>query len=536
MPKIGFRRLSRGVRLLTDHIHTQVQKALDRSTDTGFTADNLQSSKARTRVSFSWSDIQPGLTPAPGVTNTKGILQALFAMPPTQDKFSGAGQSGPGDSSIILDAITLGFDQRSEAAAILADGSLDFPGADKLGLKLSILAKTPWIYGGGVKADTKIAQLEYDPLAFSSSQFLQNPIISSGLGIIVDPYKTMMLQIDLTSLQGAASELVLNSLVVSLDFYSDLVQRDSIVSDNWELQNVPTTHLGKRVTLPETLTVPPVGSIITADSAAYGDGVQGALEKADRPLHEGLVGGYGDKSAPNGVSNILTDAGYEVVAVPMWGNGWDTVTTVAGPGPDLAYLPFMGESPYEEWTCDRRVIPIQFPMVVHHVLAATHYEVSVPGSKVYDVEIGVGLGCGIRSDLFESRQLAHARWNSSNEIDYLVDTFSAGNIASLYNIPLVHITGQEGTGYPNNSGSSMVATGTPVFCGQALSSEQPRTDMAPGVGAAAGVTPLMHGKEQFIEVRWAFRDSLGLANMPLGEGPIGFGGHWVYIIGKKHIC
>ena len=537
MSNIGFKRLSRGVKLLTGHIQAQIQKALDRFTRDGVSADNLDAKKGRVRISFSWSDLKPGV--GPGTPNHKGHVQAIFALPPPQDMFRSLRTPDPKDITYVFDGITLGFDQRSEVAAITEAGDLSFGEAQNLTLPVSILTKTPVGAGGGYAADNCIAQIEFNSLNFSNTHLHVNPVIRSGLGILVDPYKTLILQVDLSKLQDSAVALSLNSLVISLDFYVDLMERDRAVDSagvvtDWKLQNVPTSHRGFRVTNPETIIVPAAGSVITADSAAFGAGVQSSIEAIDSPFHDGLVGGYGDKSAPNGFSNILSDAGYEVIAVPIWGNGWDGIVPVVG-GADIGSFPFVGPAPFSLPTCDRRVIPLQFPMVVHHVLAAAHYEGYAPSSPTFEVEIGVGLGCGIRSDLFQSRQLAHAKWTPANEADYLVDSFVGVNNARLYSVPLVHLTGQPGVGY-HTQYPWLIENGTPVFCGQALDSEVSRTDMAAAVGGAATPMPLMHGKEQFLEVRWSFNDPAGLANMPPGEGPVGFGGHWVYIIGKKHLC
>jgi hypothetical protein len=536
MSNIGFKRLSRGVKLLTGHIQAQIQKALDRFTRDGVSANNLDAKKGRVRISFSWSDLKPGV--GPGTPNHKGHVQAMFSLPPPQNMFRDLVTPNPKDVNYVLDGVTLGFDQRAEAAAITATGGLDFGAAANLTLPVTILSKHPVSSGG--QTTNCIAQIEFNSLNFSNTHLHTNPVIRSGLGILVDPYKTLILQVDLSKLQDSSAALSLSSMVVSLDFYADLMERDRAVDSagvvtDWKLQNVPTSHKGFRATDPKTIIVPAAGSVITADSAAFGAGVQSSIEAIDSPFHDGLVGGYGDKSAPNGFSNILTDAGYEVIAVPMWGNGWDGIVSGVGSG-DIGNLPFVGPAPFSLPTCDRRVIPLQFPIVVHHVLAAAHYDGLYPSTPGFEVEIGVGLGCGIRADLFQSRQLAHAKWTTANETDYEIDSFDDVSKAKLYSIPLVHNVGQEGVGYPARI-PSLVETGTPVFCGQSLSSEVHRTDMAASVGAAAATPmPLMHGKEQFLEVRWSFNDPAGLANMLPGEGPVGFGGHWVYIIGKKHLC
>jgi hypothetical protein len=59
--------------------------------------------------------------------------------------------------------------------------------------------------------------------------------------------------------------------------------------------------------------------------------------------------------------------------------------------------------------------------------------------------------------------------------------------------------------------------------------------MADTPGGAIAPYADIDGKEQWLEVRWAFEDPAGLANMNIGEVQVGRGGHWVYIIGKKHL-
>ena len=53
MSKIGFKRLSRGVKLLTSHIHTQIQSALTRITSTGFDASEMENNAGSFRVNVS---------------------------------------------------------------------------------------------------------------------------------------------------------------------------------------------------------------------------------------------------------------------------------------------------------------------------------------------------------------------------------------------------------------------------------------------------------------------------------------------------
>ena len=54
MANLNFKRLSRGVRLLTSHIHSQIQLGLTRLTSTGVAHDNLQDGMSAVRMTFSF--------------------------------------------------------------------------------------------------------------------------------------------------------------------------------------------------------------------------------------------------------------------------------------------------------------------------------------------------------------------------------------------------------------------------------------------------------------------------------------------------
>ena len=537
MAKIGFKRLSRGVKLLTGHIHTQIQKSLTRFTSTGLDDTNMQTQNSRFRVSLPWSGLQPKRGAA-GTTDRRQV-QTAFTLAPPQEMFRSNGVSYPQDINFVLDSISLSFDQRAEAAAIKEDGSLDFDEVEHVEFTVNIFSKKSVVLGGTTGfPDNQLASITFDSLGFSNKDFVQNPTIKTGLGISVDPYQVLLVEVDLSAFQASATDLVINSLIVTLDFYAPLMQRDKIVSNDNELQNIPTSHRGARSISPVTTTHPVAGSVISADNNATGDGVQTAFEKIDTVFHNRLKGGYNEKSRETFYSNILNDAGYEVIAVPMWGNGWQIRGGSGATADGVEFLPLMGSSPYSDPVCDRRIIPLQFPLVVHHVFACVNVGSLVPSSATLTNKVGVGLGCGVRSDLFQSRQLAFAEWTPATKGAYEIDeSMIRTENMQLMNIPLVYVVGESGTGYDNNVKSGLDSTGRPVFAGQALSTEFPRTSMAPSVGAAApGGMPLMHGMEQYLEIRWEIRDSGGIVNMSANEGVIGFGGHWVYIVGKKHLC
>ena len=532
MAKIGFKRLSRGARLLTGHIHNQIQRSLTRFTSTGVTSDNMESGESRFRMSFPWN----GLQPKDGTSQERSYVQASFVLPPPQEMFRQNGSGLPEDITYVLETLMISVDQRGEALAINEDGSLNVEDRDKVAFTVNLFGKKPNAFGGSsFIPDTQLMSVDFDSLNYTNPDFVENPKMKTGLGISIDPYQTLVLEVSLKTFQGASQNLSIDSLVVSLDFSARLMKRDNAVASLFDVQNIPLSHKGARSIDPQSVVTPAASSIITADSNAYGDGIQTALERIDTVFSEKLKGGYDEKSSEAYNSNILTDAGYDVIAVPMWGNGW--VSKGGAAGDDTGSLPYIGLAPYAGATCDRRIIPLHYPMVVHHVIACVNTGPVPPTSSTFINKIGVGIGCGVRSDLLESRQVAYAEWSPATIASYKIDETKVRNsYQQVLNIPLVYLTGNTGTGFDQNVSAALASTGTPVFIGQALDPEQPRTDLAQSVNAFLPFTPIMAGQEQFLEIRWEIQDSAGIANMPANEGVIGFGGHWVYIIGKKHLC
>ena len=75
-----------------------------------------------------------------------------------------------------------------------------------------------------------------------------------------------------------------------------------------------------------------------------------------------------------------------------------------------------------------------------------------------------------------------------------------------------------------------------MFAGKTNNSDVTRSGAANTVGGANVAIASVDGKEQWLEVRMMFQDTAGINNLPASQTLVGWGGHWVYIIGKKLVC
>src|SRR5690606_4815149 len=200
---------------------------------------------------------------------------------------------------VILDEITLSFDQRGEAAAIAGSyygdvvgtdaGKLDFrsDALDAYNIKLSILAKTPERFGGGVVPERELVRLDIPSDVFSGAKRRENPLIVDGLNKAIDPYQTLILAIEPAGGLNPAGtrRYALVSLMVSLRFRHPLVPRDA----GDDIQNIPVKHDGGKAGPSVSVVTPAPNTIIRADGA---EGVQTNIDNVDVEFRKGLDGGY----------------------------------------------------------------------------------------------------------------------------------------------------------------------------------------------------------------------------------------------------
>ena len=568
MSKVTTKRLSRGIRMLRGHVVGQLKTLLDTPRLAQVSTENLTADKGTFRINLHVPVMKGQNT---GSTDHLPIW-VPFTLPPTQEFFTTPTPDADGNfPRAVLTEIGFSFDQRSEAAAITRDdtsvpvieGKLDYEEVGRLGVKVSLYSKemTHWSSNAPKHIEERILSFDLPNTAYSSPRFRLNPATQSNLSIPIEPLRTYLLEIDCAGLTDTAKHpLQLNSILVSLKFEQQLMGRDVNYGGSVSVQNMPTSHNGQLPTSSASITEPTTASEpIRAGVGGTGTGIQTAFETIDGFFRRLLQGGYHDRRGVTATQQILQDASYEVIAVPLFGNTEGVYSTVAG-SPPVANGVTSVNMPYEPslngHMFDMRRIPIRYPFVLHHVIAVQNWSpnakdvlVRTPGVATFINKVGVGIGCGHHAELAGWNSCAYAEWGAvgSAKAAYLIDSVNRNDSAPQKNlgfdmvrVPLVGSTanGTIGTGYADTGGT--YPNGKPIFIGSSSSANQARSALADGVAGAVPASRAIEGKEQWIEVRWLISDT----TFKFNTAPeytnqdilIGNGGNWVFLIGKKHLA
>lgn len=554
MAKFTLKRLSRGVALLTSHIHAQVSSALALLTNTGVEEDNLEKGYGTFRLNLSIPWLPGRNQSSAGGTDVAQVPARLipFTLPPLQEFFNLNGNVSLTTPSITLEEIGLSFDQRSEGAAIstfyddhgggpdTAEGTLYYSKVTQYDVTITLWEKDMSVWGSSDTSTKKklyTVTLNAEEL-FEGKDLKLNPLTLAGIDISINPYRTYMLEINSLALRVPTQPgIAFNNMLASLRFRHPLVERDSGHSD---VQNIPTSHQGQFNTTPVTISTPASNAVIEADNVSTG--VNTVFETVDNIFRAKMNAGYNEKSVRRSAERIKDNAGYEVIAVPMWGN---TVPEINGA--NFEDLP--SPTPQSAHHTDRRIIPLVHPMTIHHVIAVAN-GLTNNTSATFTNTVGVGIGSGIRADEPRYAQVAYAQWAPATLSNYLIDTVAqpveveSGLFQTVHNqvvnIPVTYVAGVASTKNYGAASSALLDGGKPYFVGQTNSGLMARSTASNTVGGSA-VASAEQGREQFIEVRWDVYDSGGFNASAYTGGSIPFpiigsGGHWVYIIGKKHLA
>ena len=597
MTKIRRPNLTRGTKLLVEHTHAPLVAIAGDLNTASVGEENLTENKGTFRVNLHIPYLANDYAFSTytsqtygGVANAFGAegepFSIPFTLPPFQQQFSFDNTSKEpvvteATPKITMTELSLSFDQRAEPVSIvdfvtpqaaapatepLANTTtayeMDHDEVSAYNIQLSIWEKKPTFFNGPVDIERTVfnAPISSDNLSGTFDRGVGgvgNPTILRDLGVPIDPFKTYGISIRMPALGKLAGapnvrNHALVSVQISMKFKSTMSERD-IYGSPYNLSNKPTKDTNGAIRdaavtgLSTTILTPAPQTIITADDTT---GVNTQIATIDEVYRKKLSGGYTDNAEVAAMQQLADDSCLEVISVPMFNNRrqggiyadtWDGVE------------PYTSGARADLW--ERKIIPLFYPFVIHHVVLAWNWQRFIPVAfsgasglvpaweqcqTAMTAEVGVGLGTGMKGDAFGYQQVAAlsisdpktpATWET-HLIDKIKTTRNwaaqrAGTDIDweMHQVPLVPGAGVAASG----NGSSWFSTNVPMFAGKAWSPTAARTVME-GSGAASRT----FGQEQFLEVRMKL-GTLPVAPANSGEVIVGYQGHWVYIIGKKSI-
>lgn len=510
--------------------------------------------------------------------------------------------------------------------AVRDDGFRNSVGADlasRGNLIFSLHEKAMRYYPGSNRDEHReVYNLPVPIAALIGSEFKANPFVETGININISPYSTYLVGIrpprlhdDRGIVDGAPANLALVNLTISLKFKHVLVQRDStaLAADPPNLPQHGSLKVQDVVTINTPANATPI-------EASTNDGVQTSLETLDQRFRDKLQGGLSDLSDRGVVEQVCEDAGYEIIAIPMWNNQWNNQSTIKH-AVNIGTMPYqygvnragnvgrvdtIGNTDLQAPICDRAIIPISYPMTIHHVIVAHnaltttivkgenssylyHYADSpVPANYANPAwlrssaatvkhHIGVAAGRGIKGGEYGYKAIANYEGHLGGDhqmddirMDYNT-TSPAPGVASAYEYPdgkndynlssypqwtmnylPLSTGGAVAPGLFTTAGvkattATMTAIqGAPIFVGNSFITP----DLYPPgpyavAGAAAGTSVRVttpETQDEWLEVRWNITPdgTVGDNWTTFGGGTgdnsriiNGYGGSWIYIIGKK---
>ena len=593
MAKVTRTKLARGTKLTPEHTHGLLNNAATQINSANVSVEQLEAEESAFRINWYFpylsTDFPFGLHTNVSL-DTKQKFCIPFTLPPTQDYFvaSSSGENLTRDQpQMVLEEVSFSFDQRGEGAAIVGHhnddgtvqtnaGKLDFEEIRAYDMDISLVEKDQYFFNSS-QADYRPSKVVFNApmssLSFSGNDLRFNPFTVTEINAAISPYKTYafvisapLLGVDPTAVPAKTREHAIVSAHISLKIRSKLIERDTHSASS-PVQNLPTKDTNLAVRSPTaiaqavSITTPAAGADIVADSNAAG--VSKNIEHITSEFRHKLSGGVNEFCETDARQILKDDAGYEVIAIPLLNN-----RTMGGVVSAFALANEPWGSTNAIW--DRSVVPLNYPMVIHHVILAWNWQRffttatpapspavagQVPGvlsgtGNNFVVNVGLGIGHGIQSDGFGYQQISShtmsepwvsatglpsANWDS-RVIDRITCNGPSGNGASrvsagvndpqnweweLHQMEIINAAAPWlGKGYYTN--------GRPFFAGKSWSPTQARNNVSAGAASAVG------GKEQFLEAR--IKITYGGGAFPAnGEVISGYQGHWMYVIGKKYL-
>ena len=541
---VSFKRLTRGIKLLLEHFYTPLNSVRTQLLS-GLTSSELKTNYSTFRLNFYIPYVNQGAKAADD--DRYSSITAPFILPPPQDKFN-SNNADIDDYELI--EMSIGFDTRSEPANLNGVPSDAAHGAEGLirtsgepfGFTVHITEKfrDPSITFLGKPFKNEVYKIEIPSITLSDTFRRANPHVQSDLSIPLKHDRVYLMEF-VPSKTGASatSGVGMFSLHVSLKLKHKLMDRDLVGT-----QNMPT-HNGVINSPTITITTPASNSVVTSSGAT---GVQTNYQAIDGLVADGLKGGYLKSGEREDDEVIKSSAGYDVIAVPLFG-GYSAGSSgpYGGAIPNMkdctytaANLPHSAAGAGNLRTMDRAIIPLHYPITIHHVLLAQSF--ASPNPQLGSArplsatqpnltnEVGVGLLTGIRSDNFTVSQVAHASWTPATVGTYLIDRSnlrfapaspSTNFIGYAWDMLACPLVGAGGAGY--------VTQGKPVFAATGTTPTETRSALDTGPAGTLGA-------EQALDIRWKISDAVTdpatVANNPV---ILGWPCNWVYIVCKKHL-
>jgi len=575
--KIKPKQLTRGVKLLPEHVYDPLVGSMNQIVSGSLLSSQMEEPRAPCTIYF----------PIPDFDDLQNEVAIPLVLPLPQEYWN----LPPSDFELPryrLETLGLSFDTRAEPATItskdysraghdVSSGMIDLDGAQALTLRLTLLEKT---IGTSSNPDVDIRNYStiftktFDPGLFTGASARTNPVTLNVEDVELSHDKLYMLVLEAPGFEQGVSKRALPSLTLSLKISSVLMRHDSMSRND---QNYPPgfkpagwpgdTSFPQD---PNNITPAPDNAIIAAEVAAEYTPVQSAIELIDDKVRDKLKAGFNKYSEPprNPLSSFVeNDSGWCVMAVPCWGNLGTAVNTQAKaeglPGHSRVAAGLLWHKPFH-----RSLIPIEHPMVVHHVVAAYNWSddslvAANPGVRPsgvgygldLEMEVGVAISGLGKGDDFAYQQVAGGSFKpngsdasliGSSNLRFMDSSNTKVHNWDLYSVPIY------GSGTPNLSGIGYVPQGCPFYIGQSRSGDTKyhdsdnRSQVADSATGATERNPYTNGAENMIEVRWAIsnkggagtQDSYGntIYNVEAGATLLGRYGCWVYIIGKKILC
>ena len=529
--------MTRGIKLLAEHVFDPITSALQTLTGTGVPVTQYEKQLGTFRVNLTFPVANKVLFGSAAYRGKKSILTVPFILPPLQDQFDSNENLIDGYE---LMEVSVSQDTRGEGAAIQSavtgnEGYLEMGRAFAFDVSIQSKQKNATGYDS---FNNQVFTMSIPEIALINPYSRLNPHVQSGISIPFNHKDSYLVQIIPTPKEPATYPTGVVNLFVSLKFKTKLKTRDLLNA----AQN--QTPKANRNFVLQNPVVPAGDSTIEADTA---DGVNTAFKLIDDFIDRRLRGGYKKSALSYAKEGLAADAGYDVIAVPMFGS-WPHVSGGARygsieTGNDLPYetMPWVHLSANKYETMDRALIPINYPLTIHHVIVAANYtggsgeNVARPtntNAPNYKNEVGVGILSGHRADNIKVQQVAFVDWVPSTRDAVTIDRGDYNNLSPAGATP-------QTTGYSwdlincpisgNTTGKGYTTQGTPMFVGAGINETGSRTN----VGSHA---PQTVGAEQVLDIRWKISNGAdNPTSWSFRSSILGYGGHWVYLICKKTV-